>query len=126
LPGSDTDPAQHVRHAAYAAYVVGAFSGVIGIVAVVTGSTLLANLGAGIGGIVTGLIYVVLGFIIWRGSAIASGATFGLYLLDSLATVGMTVSSGTTPSVFGILLRIFILGMLWRGFTGARKLEKRT
>ncbi len=119
LPGSDTDPGTVVRQAGQLLYFLAALNAGLGVIAMAFDVTVLLEIGMGIGTIVTGAVYLALGFFASRGSWIPMAIAIALLWLDALALV----ATGTNPGG-GIVVRVVFTILLVRGVKAARALAK--
>src|ERR1051326_2023644 len=78
----------------------------------------LKEMGIGIGSIILGIFYLVLGLFVWRGSKIALGIAIALYAIDGILTFGMVAQQGGTPPIGGIIFRIYLISRMIKGFGG--------
>lgn len=120
LPGSSADPRERVKLAAGIVFFVAALNLLLGLAAVVFRIDLLAEIGIGIGSIVTGVIYLGLGVGVRRASTVALVLAIALFAIDGLASVAMAVAAGGNPPTGAIVARIFFLVPMVRAL-GATK-----
>jgi hypothetical protein len=116
LPGSDADPDQHVKTAAAVVYLVGGLTLAIGLLAELADVTMLRNLGAGWASAAEGVVFLVLAWFVGRRSRVALGIAIALYGLESVATLYVSLSASGSPSVGGIVMKVFFLVAMVRGF----------
>lgn len=122
LPGSTGDPAQRVEAAATMVLVIAGLNAVLGLLAAAFNVQFLQSLGVGVGSIVVGAVYGVLGYFVRQQSLVALGLAVGLFVLDGLSLPFMA-PAGTTPSVGGLVARFFLLLPMLRGFPALRALK---
>ena len=79
-----------------------------------SGAEALMAAGLGIGSLITGVVYGVLGLFTMRGSRIALGIAMALYALDGFA--GMLLAAGGGAGMGGLFVRIFFLAAMGRAF----------
>jgi hypothetical protein len=114
LPGSPSDPFYILRTAYWIIFFVGGLSTVLGLIV-----TLLATSGSqapGLAILLSGLIFLLLGFFVRRQSAIALGIAVGLYALDALISL-------FTGGFASIPVHIFFLIMMCRGFSAIQEIR---
>lgn len=125
VPGSAADPYTNVKVAAYITYFVAVVNCVLGILAIATSSDALTAMGAGIGGVIEGLIFGVLGFFTFRGSLVAVSAALALYVLDWISLFVFSAGPGPSPSpAAGLIMRIIFIVALGKGVMSANELRK--
>lgn len=123
LPGSATDPEALVKAAAYLLFFLAALNAVLGVVALAFDVKVLLDLGMGIGSLVVGVVYSLLGFFTLKQSRVALGIAIALYVLDGVATLAMSVGAGGQPAVGGIVMKVFFTILLVRGFKAIGELK---
>lgn len=116
VPGSDEDPREASRQAGYLLYFIAGLNALCGVIAIVTGADALAAAEIGVGQMCAGVLYGVLGLFTMRGSRVALAIAMGLYAVDGIATLAMSVGGGGSPSVFGLFIRIGFLIALGTAF----------
>lgn len=125
VPGSAADPYTNIKVAAYITYFVAVVNCVLGILAVATSSETLASMGAGIGGIIEGLVFGLLGFFTFRGSLVAVSAALALYVIDWISLFVFAAGPGPSPSpAAGLIMRIIFIFALGKGVMSANELRK--
>jgi hypothetical protein len=122
LPGSAADPAQRVQVAASMVFFIAGLNAVLGLVAAAFNVQFLQSIGLGLGSIVVGAIYGVLGYFVKRRSMVALGLAVGLFVLDGVAMLAFA-PPGQTPPVGGIVARFFLLVPMAMGFPALRALR---
>lgn len=122
VPGSSGDPV--VRHKAAWGVVtfVAGFNVLLGLLALILDSAALKGIGLGWGSLLSGLLYGALAVFIRGRSAIALGLAAALFVLDGL----VVMASATQPAsaIGGLLVRVFLLVVMLRGFPAIRELER--
>jgi hypothetical protein len=71
-----------------------------------------------------GIVLLLLGLLVRKRSAMALGIAIGLLALDGIATLS-TLADPQASSPFSIIIRIFFLAIMARGFSAIRGLKKR-
>jgi hypothetical protein len=81
-------------------------------------------MGMGLGSIITGAIMGILGFFTMQRSRIALILAMVLLAADGILTVAMVAGNGHSPPIGGIIMRVFFLTAMWRGFKAMGELKK--
>lgn len=123
LPGSAADPEQRVKAAAGMIYFVAGFNVLLGLVATAFNVQLLQSIGVGLGSVLEGAIYGVLGYFVGQRSIVALGLAVGLFVIDGILLVASGSGSGSPP-VGGLVARFFFLVPMVMGFPALRALKK--
>jgi hypothetical protein len=138
VPGSPSDPQVRLRNSYGCLFALAGFVLLVGlgltILAVTqsvdstTNQTFADRYGAdifdlGIGALIFGAIYLLLGFFVRRRSKVALGIAVGLIMLN-LALNGLTLLAGNCSTLAGLPLQIGVLIILWRGFDAIRELQE--
>jgi hypothetical protein len=124
VPGSDADPYTRLKTPAIVLFVIGALNILLGILAFLIKDSVLEALGVNIISAAIGLVFVLLGFFVLRGSMIALGLGFALLVVDLILSVVLIAGSGRGISFGGIAIRILFLLALAQGFTAIIDLQK--
>lgn len=124
LPGSASDPTQRLRVAYRIVFFVAGLNIVLGFVTELFQISFLTELGLGLGSIIFGVFFAVLGFFVKRRSMVALGAAVGLFLLDGILAVVLVAEEGGRPPVGGIIARLFLMVPMIQGFGAIRALRK--
>jgi hypothetical protein len=122
LPGSAADPAQRVEAAANMVLVVAVLNAGLGLLAAAFDIGFLQSIGVGLGSIVVGAIYGVLGYFVKRRSLAALALAVALFVLDGVSLLFVTTPSGTPP-IGGLVARVFFLIPMVLGFPALRALR---
>jgi hypothetical protein len=124
LPGSGSDPEVRFKAAWAVILFIAAFNLLVGLAAVVFDIEVLAQLGLGIGSLIVAAIYLALGLLVraYR-SPIALGIAIGLFAIDGVLTLVTGFSGSGTPPVGGVVMRIFLLLPMIKGFAAIRELK---
>ncbi len=124
LPGTSGDPAERLKLAYGLVYFVAGLNAALGLVAELASIDVLLSIGIGWGTIVTGAIYALLGwFVHKRRSKVALGLAIVLFALDGLLTLAFSVDAGGTPPVGGLVVRVFFIVQMARGFGAIQELK---
>ncbi|HEX8349266.1 MAG TPA: hypothetical protein VF598_04845 [Hymenobacter sp.] len=128
LAGSATHPQQRLKQALYALLFLVGVNLVLGLVAELGHITFLQTIGLGYGTVVVGLVY--LGLYWWAKTRLSSLALYiamGLVILDFVLAVGLSASGGASVSPgSGVIMRLVICVLLYKGAEGARQLRAET
>jgi hypothetical protein len=123
VPGSATHPRERLKQALYTLLFVGGLNLVLGLVAEVQQSETLLLMGLGWGSVVEGLLYAGLGW--WGYSRLASvafGIAFALLVLDGAYSVWASLQTSSSGAG-GLLMRLFLCVLVYRGIQAARQLR---
>jgi len=123
LPGSPSDPQQLVRSAGQLICVLGALSTGLGLLVAALDIGFLTNLGFGLASALGSVVFGLLGLAVLRGSAPALGAAFLLYAIDGIALLLDPIEAGGTPSIGGIVMRVFLCIPMLRALPAALALR---
>lgn len=123
MPRSAADAAQAVKGAAGILFFLGGLNVILGVAAL-AGVELLRTLGLGIGSMLQGVLYLVLGVFTRRGSLAALGVGMALYGLDAMYAIIAPISAGQSPAIGGIAVRAAIFMGLFQAFNTARASKK--
>jgi hypothetical protein len=128
LPGSDSDPETRLKVAAGLIWFVAAMSGGLGVLALALRIEVLLRIGVGIGSIVEGAIFAVLAFFAGRRSTVALALAIALFAFDGVATFFLAAQQtpAQPPPVGAIVVRVFLLLGMSRGFEAITELSKGT
>lgn len=130
LPRSAGDHAHILQNVSWIIYFIAGFAIVLGLLAEVAGIEFLLGLGFGSFSIIFGVVYGALGCFVQRRSMIALVAAVVLLLWDTVEFMLFMVEQESTPPISGILIRVFLLIAISRGFGAIRAIrssgEKRT
>lgn len=122
VPGSATDPATQVRGAAQCLFAIAGMSIGLGLLAQALHWQAMLARGVGYGAAVEGLIFLVLGCFVWRGSRPALLAGVTLLVLDTAVSLMASPVTGRPPS--GLILRVYFLALMIRGLGAMRALKR--
>lgn len=120
IPGSASDPMNGITSAFVTLLVLGGFHFVIGIIGLMSTSGFFGEPGVGIGGIIIGLLFTGLGFLL---KATKSSAPIIIAMLIIIADMALTLyfnaqnAEARTP-LTGIGLKVLYLVWLFRGIRG--------
>ncbi|AKT37577.1 hypothetical protein [Chondromyces crocatus] len=123
LPGSDSDPNTKLKTAWGVILFVGGMSMLAGLVSTIGQVEAMQRLGLGIETVVLGVLFLGLG--LWvraRRSKIALGIAFALLALDGVFSIVTSLETGGGVGG-GIVLRLFILLGIFKGFSAISQLE---
>lgn len=123
LPGSDSDPRQRLKLAWCLLFLVGGVNLLLGAAAMAVGPGLLQDLGLGLESLILGAVFLLLGFLVRRRSAMALGLAMALLVIDAALTMYIAAESGRPVPVAGMLIRAFFLFYLFRGLSAIRELK---
>lgn len=125
LPGSGSDPEVRFKGAWGIILFIAGFNFLIGLGTVVFEIELFERLGLGVGSLIVGVVYLGLGLLVKQlRSRIALGLAIALFALDGIATLVMSMDGGGTPPVGGIIVRVFLLLPMIKGFEAIKQLEE--
>ncbi len=123
LPGSSSDPQAKLKTAAYMVFFIAGLNLVLGILSVLLKSEFLQAAGIGIFSIIFGLVFLLLGFFVWRRSSVALILAIVIFALDGILGIVLAVSQGYTPATSGLLMRIVLLIPMIQGVGAIKALK---
>jgi len=124
LPGSGSDPEVQFKGAWGILLFIAGLNLVIGLATVVFEVEALARMGLGVGSLIVAVIYLGLALVVrtYR-SAIALGVGIALFAIDGLLTVAAGFEGTGTPPIGGVLMRVFLILPMIKGFSAIRALK---
>jgi hypothetical protein len=125
IDGSPTDPTMQLKGVYNLILVLAGLSVLVGTITEVFQVELLMNAGLGLGSIITGVVMLGLGYWVSKRSMIALALIFLIIISDIVATFWMATHTHASGSQ-GIVLKIFILIYLFKGFGAIKKLKQTT
>ncbi|RMF64299.1 MAG: hypothetical protein D6743_09500, partial [Calditrichaeota bacterium] len=105
LPKTVSDPERRWKNAYGVLYLIAGINLVLGTVALLFNVEFLQQLGAGLGSILFGLVFLILGYFIQRKSVAALITAIVLFAFDALVGVVLAVAEGGTPSTGGLVAK---------------------
>jgi hypothetical protein len=124
LPGSASDPAQRLRNAAGIVFFVAGLNIVLGLIGVLFQSPFLQSLGLGVGSILFGGIFLLLGYFVQRRSMPALVIAVAVFALDGIVSVVTAAQQTGHPQTGGLVARVFLLISMCQGFGAIRALKE--
>lgn len=116
-------PQQRLATAYTVIFFIAGMSIVLGLMAEM-GVTFLQKLGQGISSIVTGVFFLILGFLVKRShSKIALGVAMATYAIDAIFFFRSVTAQGTSSIAGGIFVRVAFLYFMYRGFAAIQELN---
>lgn len=125
LPGTASDPQTKLKSAYSMVYFVAGLNLVLGAIATFLNVSFLQSIGIGVGSILFGLVFLVLGFFTQRKSTIALILAIGLFGLDGIVGFFMFAMQGHNSNVGGIMARIFLMIPMIQGIDAIKMLNKK-
>jgi hypothetical protein len=124
LPGSGSDPVERLKVAWAITWFIAGLNTVLGIVAMIAKSSFLEQAGLGIGTVIEGAIFFLLGWLVktYR-SAIALGIAVALFAVDGLLSLVASTGGSRPPPVGMIVMRVILILPMIRGFSAIRALK---
>ena len=125
LPGSASHPQTQVKGAYGAIFFIAGVNIILGIGALVFGWQVLTDIGGGIGSVIYGAVFLALGmFVMMQRSRIALGIALALFILDSALILYSSFSTPDKPGFHGLIMRVVIVVLMFRGFGAISELEQ--
>lgn len=124
LPGSASDPARILKLAFGIIFFIGGLNIILGLIAEILQVESLMQIGFGLGSIIFGALFFILGFFTKRRSKIALSIAVSLYALDGVLSVVFAVQQGGAIPTTGIIIRVFLLIPMIRGFGAIKTLKQ--
>lgn len=125
LPGSDADPIHTLMYAYGIIFFVGILNIIVGIIAEVGRIKFLSDMGLGIGSIIFGFVFLLLGALVKRRSKVALAVAIVLFIIDGILSIALIVNDGGTPPIPGLIIRIVLLIPMFQGFLAINELNKK-
>jgi hypothetical protein len=126
LPGSASHPGTRLKGAYGAILFIAGINIVLGIGAMTLGWQTLTDIGGGVGSIVYGAVFLVLGLLVMlRHSRIALGIALALFLVDTGLVLFSALAASGAPQIHGVVMRVLIVAFMWRGFEAINDLRER-
>ena len=125
LPGSASDPETKFKTAYGMVFFIAGLNIVLGLVAWVFQVEFLESIGIGIYSIIFGVVFLVLGYFVQRRSVVALVMAIAVFALDGILGFVTAASQGYSPSVVGIIARIFLLVPMVQGIGAIQTVKKR-
>lgn len=125
LPGSGSDPAARFKAAYSMVYFVAGLNLVLGLTSLLFNVEFLQQIGIGVGSIIFGLIFVVLGFFTQRKSMIALILAIVIFAIDGISGFVISASQGSTASASGMVARIFLMIPMVQGVNAIKYLKQK-
>ncbi|MFA5941370.1 MAG: trypsin-like peptidase domain-containing protein [Sinimarinibacterium sp.] len=122
VPESAQDPVRLHRVAKQIAYLIASLTAIAGALSLVFPALREAGLGPVLIGVAA--IYAVLAYGIGRGIVAALVLAMTLFALDGVIGLVDTVRAGHPPN-FGVLVKVLLLSLMWRGVAATRALRAR-
>jgi len=123
IPGSASHPETLLKTAYWVFFLIAAINILFGVVARVLHVNMLGEMGIGDFSLATGVIFVILGYLVRRHSAPALYVGIALYAADTALGLALTAASGGTPNLFNIVFRGLMFIPLVQGVGGMRALK---
>jgi hypothetical protein len=122
--GSRSNPQRNFSASYYAIFAVGALSILLGALAE-AGVALLQQFVYGISSIISGIVFLVLGFLVKKfRSRIALGIAIAIYALDAIFFLQRVAMQHTSSISGAIVMRGFFLFYMFRGFAAIAALNE--
>lgn len=125
IDGSPTDPTMQLKGVYTLILVLAGLSVLVGTITEVFQIEFLMNAGLGLGSIIVGTVMLGLGYWVSKRSMIALALVFLIIISDIVATFWMATQTHASGSQ-GIVLKIFFLIYMFKGFGAIRKLKQTT
>lgn len=123
LPGSSSDPHAKLKNAAYMVFFIGGLNFFLGIITLLFDIEFLRALGVGFFSTIFGLVFLLLGFFVWRRSSIALILAIAIFALYGLLALFISVSGGYNPGIGGLLARFLFLIPMIQGVGAIKTLK---
>lgn len=122
VKGSPTDPFETVKGVWELLFVIAGLNLIAGLIAELFSIEFLLNYGLGVGTIIAGLIYAILGFLVkLKNSMIALIFSILLMAADAILSLASMASGSAT----GFMIKLIFILLLWRGIGAIREIKKR-
>lgn len=125
IDGSPTDPSMQLKGVYNLILVLAGLSILIGTIAEIFQIELLLSIGLGLGSIIVGAVMLGLGYWVSKRSIIALALVFLIIISDIVTTFWMATQTHANGSQ-GIILKVFFLIYMFKGFGAIKKLKQTT
>jgi hypothetical protein len=115
LCGSDLDPYTRMKNASQTVYVIGVVGIIAGVLAEVFQFPWLLALGVDLFAVLSGLLFVGLGFFTSRGSVLALIIAIAIYIAETVFFIYTMKEWQGNPPTTGVVLRVFFLLAMLNG-----------
>ncbi len=123
LPGTPADPSVKIKNIFILLLIIGGLNILIGVMAEMTRSEMMLSLGAGIGTIIIGGLFLILAFLIkQKHSLVALIVVIALMAIDIVLTIIVASEIGKIPT-YGIILKVLFLIIFINGISAIRKMK---
>jgi hypothetical protein len=123
LPGSASDPQTKLKGAYLMVYFVAGLNLVLGLVSFLFNVEFLQRIGLGLGSIIFGLVFLVLGFFVQQKSTVALILAIVIFALDGVLGVVLAAFQGYNPGSGGLIARIFLIIPMVQGVGAIKALK---
>jgi hypothetical protein len=124
LPGTAADPVAKFKTAYVVIYLIAALNIVLGLVGWLFDVQFLLAIGIGQSSIAFGLLFLGLGFFAQRRSVIALVLAVGIFALDGILSLIVSIAQGYAPNMLDIFVRVLLLVPMIQGITALRGMKK--
>jgi hypothetical protein len=124
LPGTAADPVAKLKTAYVVIYLIAGLNIVLGLVAWLLDVQFLLSIGIGQSSIAFGLLFLVLGFFAQRRCIIALVLAVGIFALDGILSLIVSIAQGYAPNMLDIFVRVLLLVPMIQGITALRGMKK--
>jgi hypothetical protein len=123
MPGSASDPQSRLKAAYQITYFIAGLNLLLGVLSLLIKSEFLQTLSYWPVSIAFGLVFLALGFLTQRRSSVALIAAIVIFALDGLLGIYLAMTSGGTPGVGGVLVRVLLLIPMVQGVGAIKALK---
>jgi hypothetical protein len=128
LPGSDSEPNKRLGVAYGTIFFIAGLNIVLGLIATLAENTFLTtDLGLDRTTVAFGVVFLILGLLVRRRSAVALAFAIALFIAStiwSFYVMSWLMPSRTPPAGPGIIVRILFLASMTQGFSAIRELNE--
>ena len=124
LPDSATDPELVLRGAYVVLFFIAGLNIVLGSIAYLFQAETLLRMGMGFYSIIFGVVFLVMGRFVRRQSLIALVIAIVIFALDSILSLVLASSQGSTTNVVGMVTRAFLLLPMIQGIGAIQEIRK--
>jgi hypothetical protein len=116
-------PQKKVHNAFVVLLLIAILNLIVGALAIATQAGIAQRMGGSVFNLIYGAVFLVLAFLVKRGSLIALAVAVALFLIDSVLAIYFITMQGKSFPILALVLRGGFLVFLVQGFTGIRQLK---
>lgn len=124
LKGSSGDPEVRLKSIFGISAFIGGLSMIVGAIAELGKVHMLLEMGVGWVSMVIGAVVIGLGYLVWKSRSVPALIVLLLIVVgDIFLTIIMSVADGGQPAVGGIVIKVFLIVAMVKGFGAIQELK---